>query len=52
MIENSILKSEERAILALRSIYKQYGYMPYKMSKFEEYDLYLKTRTSFFRTEL
>ena len=44
MIENSILKSEERAILALRSIYKQYGYMPYKMSKFEEYDLYLKNK--------
>ena len=44
MIESSILKSDERAILALRTIYKQYGYMPFKMSKFEEYDLYLKNK--------
>ncbi len=44
MIDTSILKSDERAILTLRSIYKQYGYMPYKMSKFEEYDFYLKNK--------
>ncbi len=44
MIDASILKSDERAILALRTIYKQYGYMPYKMSKFEEYDFYLKNK--------
>lgn len=44
MIDSAILKSEERAIFALRSIYKQYGYLPYKMSKFEEYDLYLKNK--------
>ena len=44
MIDSTILKSDERAIFALRSIYKQYGYLPYKMSKFEEYDLYLKNK--------
>ena len=44
MIDNAILKSDERAILTLRSIYKQYGYMPYKMSKFEEYDFYIKNK--------
>ena len=44
MIDSTILKSDERAILALRTIYKQYGYMPFKMSKFEEYDLYLKNK--------
>lgn len=44
MIDTSILKSDERAILTLRSIYKQYGYMPYKMSKFEEYDFYIKNK--------
>ena len=41
MLDKYILKSEERAILALRSIYKNYGYLPFKMSKFEEYDLYV-----------
>lgn len=44
MIDSIILKSDERAIFALRSIYKKYGYLPYKMSKFEEYDLYLKNK--------
>ena len=44
MIDVSILKSDERAILTLRSIYKQYGYLPYKMSKFEEYDFYIKNK--------
>lgn len=44
MIESSILKNDERAILTLRTIYKQYGYMPYKMSKFEEYDFYLQNK--------
>lgn len=41
---SKILKSEERAVLALRSLYRKYGYMPYKMSKFEEYDLYVKNK--------
>ena len=30
----------ERVIFALRSLYNRYGYSRYKMSKFEEYDLY------------
>ena len=34
-----VLKEEERIALELRSLYKKYGYLPYKMSKFEEYDL-------------
>lgn len=40
----SLLKSEEKAVLALRSLYGKYGYLPYKMSKFEEYDLYVKNK--------
>lgn len=40
MLDEGILKTEERAAIALRSLYSQYGYQPYKMSKFEEYDLY------------
>jgi ATP phosphoribosyltransferase regulatory subunit len=39
-----ILRSGERASLSLRSLYKQYGYLPFKMSKFEEYDLYVKNK--------
>lgn len=39
-----ILKEEERVAFALRSIYKKYGYLPYKMSKFEEYDLYVANK--------
>lgn len=43
-MNNIYLKNEEKAIFALRSLYQKYGYMPYKMSKFEEYDLYLKNK--------
>ena len=39
-----ILKQEERISLALRALYKKYGYQPYKMSKFEEYDLYVANK--------
>lgn len=40
----SVLKSEEKAIFALRSLYRKHGYSPYKMSKFEEYDLYVQNK--------
>lgn len=39
-----ILKEEERVAFALRSLYKKYGYLPYKMSKFEGYDLYVENK--------
>lgn len=39
-----VLKEEERIALDLRSLYKKYGYLPYKMSKFEEYDLYVANK--------
>lgn len=44
MIDTTILKSEEKAIFSLRSLYSKYGYLPYKMSKFEEYELYLRNK--------
>ena len=44
MIEKTILKPEERAILALRALYRQHGYLPYKMSKFEEYEYYIRNK--------
>ncbi|MBE5747010.1 MAG: hypothetical protein E7352_02405 [Clostridiales bacterium] len=39
-----VLKQEERVSLSLRALYKKYGYQPYKMSKFEEYDLYVANK--------
>lgn len=44
MYNDKILKNEEKAVFALRELYKQYGYMPFKMSKFEEYDLYVRNK--------
>ena len=44
MIDEKLLKPAERAIYALRALYNRYGYTPYKMSKFEEYDLYVKNK--------
>ena len=39
-----ILKNQEKAIYSLRELFYSYGYLPYKMSKFEEYDLYVKNK--------
>ena len=44
MLNSQFLKDDERAILSLRALYGKYGYLPYKMSKFEEYDLYVKNK--------
>lgn len=43
-INDSVYKREERAVFALRSLYQSYGYSKYKMSKFEEYDLYVRNK--------
>ncbi len=40
MFDNKRLRADERIAMSLRSIYESYGYTPYKMSKFEEYELY------------
>ncbi len=34
----------ENVIFALRELYSRFGYLPYKMSKFEEYDLYARNK--------
>lgn len=39
------LKTDERASIALRSLYSAYGYRPYQVSQFEEYDLYMRNRS-------
>ncbi len=44
MINENILKNEEKAVFALRSLYGKYGYKPFKMSKFEEYEFYIQNK--------
>ena len=41
---DSVLQSGEKIIFALRELYLQQGYTPYRMSKFEEYDLYARNK--------
>ena len=41
----SILTREERIVFGLRALYSKFGYRPYRMSKFEEYDLYAGNRS-------
>ena len=38
------LSFQEKVIFGLRALYRSYGYTQYKMSKFEEYDLYAKNK--------
>ncbi|MBO7341858.1 MAG: ATP phosphoribosyltransferase regulatory subunit [Clostridia bacterium] len=40
----NICRNEELAVFRLRSLYRACGYAPYKMSKFEEYDLYARNK--------
>ncbi len=42
---NDVLKQDERAIFGLRKLYRSYGYSQFKMSKFEEYDLYVRNKS-------
>ena len=44
IIGDNVLKNDERAVFTLRSLYQSYGYAHYKMSKFEEYELYAKNK--------
>ena len=41
-MDERLLKREERAVFALRALYRRFGYLPFKMSKFEEYELYAR----------
>ena len=40
-----IMRGEERAGLRLRELYRRHGYLPYRMSKFEPYDLYVRNKS-------
>ena len=39
-----VLRYDEKAIMRLRALYKQYGYTQYRMSRFEEYGLYSENK--------
>ena len=41
---SSVLDKDELIIYTLRKLYKESGYKKYRMSKFEEYDLYVKNK--------
>ena len=43
-INESVLQRNERYVYALRELYFRYGFTPYRMSKFEEYDLYARNK--------
>ena len=39
-----VLKNDEKALYSLRQLYRDHGYARYKVSKFEEYDLYVHNK--------
>lgn len=43
-IAEDILTYDERAVMRLRALYRQFGYSQYKMSRFEEYSLYSENK--------
>ena len=40
----NVLNNDEKAAFGLRELYRSYGYRPYKMNKFEEYELYVRNK--------
>uniref|UniRef100_UPI004055D7E7 ATP phosphoribosyltransferase n=1 Tax=Agathobacter sp. TaxID=2021311 RepID=UPI004055D7E7 len=43
-MNNLFLNFNEKIIFTLRTLYRECGYTPYKMSKFEEYDFYARNK--------
>ena len=48
MIDDRVMNWQERISFRLRSLYSEYGYERYRMSKFEEYDLYSRNKDFLF----
>lgn len=44
-MKTKALRMDERTSIALRTLYQQYGYLPYQVNTFEEYDLYMRSRS-------
>ena len=43
-IEDSLLSYGEKLVLKLKELYSSRGYLPYRMSRFEEYDFYAENK--------
>ncbi|MDO4744096.1 MAG: ATP phosphoribosyltransferase regulatory subunit [Clostridia bacterium] len=43
-LPDTVLENDEKAIFKLRNLYRSYGYSKYRMSKFEEYDFYVRNK--------
>lgn len=43
-LDFNVLKNDEKCVFEMRELYQRYGYAQYKMSKFEEYDLYVRNK--------
>ena len=43
-INDNVLSNIEKILFSLRDLYMSSGYTPYRMSKFEEYDLYARNK--------
>ena len=43
-LQDLLINTHEKVSFALRDLYNRYGYTQYKMSKFEEYDLYARNK--------
>ena len=42
--DTPLLRNDEKAQFVLRELYQRYGYTRFKMSKFEEYELYVRNK--------
>lgn len=45
MMLDNVFREDEKAIYKLRELYSNHGYNQYKVSKFEEYDLYARNKS-------
>ncbi len=43
-MNEQLLRYEEKVLFNLRELYRKHGYQPYQMSKFEEYELYIRNK--------
>lgn len=43
-MNEQLLPYEEKVVFDLRALYSKHGYLPYRMSKFEEYEFYIRNK--------
>ena len=43
-MKSSVLRTDEKITFKLRELYKDWGYIQYRVGKFEEYDLYMRNK--------